>query len=81
MDEIEKILKEKPIIIPRTLFNYYSRLGITSDELIILIYIIDKGDKITYNPEDISLSLGMDKYKIMEILNNLNEKKIISITV
>lgn len=81
MDEIEKILKEKPIIIPRMLFNYYSRLGITSDELIILIYIIDKGDKITYNPEDISLSLGMDKYKIMEILNNLNEKKIISITV
>jgi len=81
MEEVEKILKEKPIVLPRYLFNYYLRLGITSDELIILIFIIDKGDKIIYNPEDIALSLGMDKFKVMEILNNLNEKKIISISV
>ena len=75
------MLREKPIILPRYLFNYYLRLGITSEELIILIFIIDKGDKIVYNPEAISLALGMDKYKVMEILNNLNEKKIITITV
>ena len=81
MEEIEKLLKEKPIIIPRFLFNCYLRLGITSDELIVLIFIIDKGDKIIYNPEDIGLSLGLDKFKVMELLNNLNEKKIISILV
>ena len=81
MNEIEQVLREKPIILPRYLFNYYLRLGITSEELIILIFIIDKGDKIVYNPEAISLALGMDKYKVMEILNNLNEKKIITITV
>ena len=81
MENVEKILKEKPIILPRFLFNYYLRLGITSDELIILIFIIDKGDKIIYNPEDIACSLGMDKFKVMELLNNLNEKKIISISV
>jgi len=81
MEEVEKILKEKPIVLPRFLFNYYLRLGITSDELIILIFIIDKGDKIVYNPEEIALSLGMDKFKVMELLNNLNEKKIISIIV
>ena len=81
MEEIEKVLKEKPIILPRFLFNYYIRLGITSDELIVLIFIIDKGDKIIYDPEDIANSLGMDKFKVMELLNNLNEKKIISISV
>ena len=81
MNEIEQVLREKPIILPRYLFNYYLRLGITSEELIILIFIIDKGDKIVYNPEAISLALGMDKYKVMEILNNLSEKKIITITV
>lgn len=81
MEQLEEILHEKPIVIPRYLFNYYLRLGITAEELIILIYIIDKGDKIVYNPEDISKSLGIDKYKAMELLNNLNEKKIISITV
>ena len=81
MEEVEKLLKEKPILLPRFLFNYYLRIGITSDELIVLIFIIDKGDKIIYNPEDIASSLGMDKFKVMELLNNLNEKKIISISV
>lgn len=81
MEQLEKIIKEKPIVLPRFLFNYYLRLGITSDELIILIFIIDIGDKVVYNPESIALSLGMDKFKVMEILNDLNEKKIISISV
>ncbi len=81
MDEIEKLLKEKPIVLPRCLFRCYLRLGITAEELIILIFIIDSGDRIVYNPESISNALGLDKYKVMEILNNLNEKKIISITV
>ena len=40
MNEIENILKEKPIILPRYLFNYYLRLGITPEELIILIFEI-----------------------------------------
>ena len=51
MDNIEKLLKDRPIIVPRYLFNYYLRLGITAEELIVLIFIIDKGDMIVYNPE------------------------------
>lgn len=50
MNEIENILKEKPIVLPRYLFNYYLRLGITPEELIILIFIMDKGNKVIYNP-------------------------------
>ncbi len=81
MNELEMLLKEKPIVLPHYLFNYYIKLGITPEELIILIFIIDKGDKIVYNPEAISSALSIDKYKVMEILNSLNEKKVISITV
>ena len=81
MEGFERLLKDRPIVLPRYLFNYYLRLGITSEELIILIFVIDEGDKVVYNPEVIASSLGMDKYKVMELLNNLNEKKIISITV
>ena len=76
MDEIEKVLREKPIVLPRYLFNYYQRLGITPEELIILIFVIDIGDKIVYNPEVIATSLRIDKYRVMELLNSLNEKKI-----
>lgn len=81
MEELEVLLREKPIILPRYLFKYYLRLGITAEELIILIFIIDKGDKIVYNPEEIGNCLGLDKYKVMELLGSLDEKKIISITV
>lgn len=81
MEEFEKLLKDKPIVLPRFLFNYYQRLGITAEELIILIFVVDMGDKIIYNPEIIANELNLDKYKVMEILNNLNEKKILSITV
>lgn len=81
MEKVVEILKMKPIVLPRYLFNYYLRLGITAEELIVLIFVIDKGYKVVYDPETISQSLSMDKYKIMEILNNLNEKKIISIIV
>ena len=81
MEQLEELLREKPIILPRYLFKYYLRLGITAEELIILIFVIDMGDKIVYDPEAISTALGMDKYKVMELLNSLNEKKIISITI
>lgn len=81
MEGLEKILRMKPIVLPRYLFNYYLRLGITAEELIILIFVIDEGDKVIYDPSSIGESLGMDKYKVMELLNNLSEKKIISITV
>lgn len=81
MEELEEILKEKPIILPRYLFNYYVRLGLTEEELIILIFVIDRGEKAEYNPEAISNALCMDKYKVMELLNSLSEKKLISIVV
>ena len=81
MEGLEKILRMKPIVLPRYLFNYYLRLGITAEELIILIFVIDEGDKVIYDPSSIGESLGMDKYKVMELLNNLSEKKIISIIV
>lgn len=81
MEQIEEILKQKPIMLPRYLFNYYIRLGITTEELIILIFVIDRGDKAEYNPESISNALYIDKYKVMELLNSLCEKKIISISV
>lgn len=81
MEHIEELLKEKPIILPRYLFKYYIRLGITTEELMILIFVIDSGDKAEYNPESIANSLYMDKFKVMELLNSLNEKKIIEIVV
>ena len=75
------ILKEKPIIIPKVLLRNYKKINITEEELIILICLIGIGDKVPYNPSIFEHELGMDKFKGIEILNNLSEKGIINIKV
>lgn len=75
-NKVIDILKEKPIIIPRVLFKNYKKLNITEEELIALIYIVNLGDKIVYNPSILTEDLDIDKYKAMQILNNLSEKKL-----
>lgn len=77
--KIIELLKEKPLIIPKKLFLNYKKLNITEEELIVLIFIINIGDKIIYNPQMIVDSLSIDKYKVMDILNNLASKNIITI--
>ena len=77
--KIIELLKEKPLIIPKKLFLNYKKINITEEELIVLIFIINIGDKIIYNPQMIVDSLSIDKYKVMDILNNLASKNIINI--
>ena len=82
MDEkIELLLKEKPYFIPSILFKNYRYLDISEQELVILIFLINTSWPIIYNPDIIANELNMDKLNVMELLNNLNEKKIINIKV
>lgn len=81
MENIIEVIKEKPIVIPRILFRDYKKLNINEEELIILMYIIDLGNRVVYNPDIFVKNLGFDKFKAMQIISNLVEKKIISITV
>lgn len=74
-------LKEKPIIIPRVLFQNYKKLNITAEELIVLICIIDQGNKILYNPLYFVEKIDLDKYDVMQIINDLAEKGIIEVKV
>lgn len=74
-------LKEKPIIIPKILFKYYKKLNITEEELILLICTIQAGSKIIYNPSFFTEEIDMDKYKAMQLINDLAEKGTIEIKV
>ncbi len=81
IEVITDILKEKPIIIPKVLLKYYTKLNITEKELIILICIINKGDKIVYDPGLFTEEIGMKPYEAMQILNDLSEKAILEVKV
>ena len=80
-EKIVNLLASKPLIVPRILFQNYKKINITEEELIILICLINIGEKIPYNPESISKELGMDKFKCMQMISSLEEKNIISIKV
>ena len=80
-NKLIELLQEKPIIVPKIIFNKYKKLNITEEELILLIYMINMGNKVTYNPELFSKELDINKYKVMELINSLFEKQIINIIV
>ena len=63
-DMVLDFMKQRPVVIPRVLFTNYKKLNITLEELVILIYFIDTGDKFLYNPDVIVNDLGLDKYLI-----------------
>lgn len=73
------LLKQSPLFIPKILLKNYKSLNITEEELIILIVLINEGEKIIYNPTLLTEELDFDKYKGMQLLNDLTEKNIISI--
>ncbi len=80
-NKVIDILKEKPLIIPQVLFKNDKKLDISEEELIVLIYIINLGNTIVYNPGIFVEDLDLDKYKVMEIITSLTEKNIIDIKV
>ena len=80
-EKLINYLKEKPIIIPRVLLTNYSKLNITAEELIVLIYLMDKGNNIIYDINLFVKELSLTKRKVIELINNLVEKNILNITI
>lgn len=75
------LIKDKPIVIPKILFNNYRLLGINDTEFIVVMLIIYLGGKVIYNPEEFSKELNISKHEIMKIINDLMEKNILSLIV
>ena len=80
-DNLLTILKQKPITIPQVLFQNYKNLNLTPEEFLVLIYILNIGDKIPYNPELFATGLSLNKLKVMELINNLSEKNVLNIKI
>ena len=80
-DNLLTILKQKPITIPQVLFQNYKNLNLTPEEFLVLIYILNIGDKIPYNPELFATGLSLNKLTVMELINNLSEKNVLNIKI
>jgi DNA replication protein len=76
-NNILNLLQDKPIVVPRILFNNYKKLNIDEEELIIIMLIVSLGNKIEYNPDVFVQELNFDRHKVMKIINSLKEKNIL----
>jgi len=80
-NNVLNLLQDKPIVVPRILFNNYRKLNITEEELVVIMLIISLGNKIEYNLDVFVNELSMDRHNIMKIISNLVSKNILSIDV
>ena len=77
INKVERIIKERDIIIPSLLFYNYKELNIDAEEVLLLAYLIN-GD-MTFNPKKISENLSMELSYLMELINKLTNSNLLSI--
>ena len=81
MNNIINLVKDKPLFIPRILLNNYKKLGISDEELIIIMIIMSYGDKVIYDPEMFAKEINGNKRNVMMLIDSLCDKNILSITI
>ncbi len=74
--KIIDILKDGNIIIPKLLLTNYKKLKMTDEEFIVLVYLLNNRE---FDPERISRDLELKTVDVLNIINNLTKKDIISL--
>lgn len=73
------LLKDRPFYMPRILLNNYKKLEITDEELIIIMVVMNYGDKVLYDPELFAKEINVNKHQVMKIINSLFDKSIFTL--
>ena len=81
MNNIVSLIKDKPIFIPRVLLSNYKELGINEQELIVIMVIMNYGDKVVYDPELFAKDMGDNKRHVMMLIDALCDKNILSLII
>lgn len=74
-------LQEGNIVIPFHLLKNYKNMGLDNEEFILLIGLIGEGNKFPYDIQSLSDKMNLDKGLILDLIDRLNNKNIINITV
>lgn len=77
MKQLIEVMQTRSYQIPGFIFNNYKKLKMTEKELIVLIYMYNM--QVYFNPKAISNDLGMKMENVLDIVQSLEEKNIISI--
>ena len=78
-DKLQHFLSQKIVTIPLFLFQNMDKFSITAEEFIFLMYLKDKGEKFTFNPIEIEEETSFDKMKVLQLISNLTDKKLLNL--
>ncbi len=79
MEKIINLLENGTISCPRLLLLNYKSLKMTSEELILIIYLLNETD--IFNPKKIADEMHLTMPDVLELVNGLEEKGILTISV
>ena len=76
---LNKVIKEKTYNVPSFILKNYEKLNLTAEEVLVLIVLYNHYGKISYDINKLLEEINLEKYKLMQLISSLEEKKIISI--
>lgn len=81
MSTIYDWMKHGQTMVPNIIFNMYSQLNLSSDELVVIIYLLSRlsQQREVRDIETFSHNLGWDMTRVMTVLNQLTEKDYLTI--
>lgn len=75
------IIKDGNIVIPMYLLKHYKELKLELNEFIFLMYLYNRGDHFSFDPNSFSIDLSMDLTEVMNLTSNLTDKGFITVEV
>lgn len=79
--QLQTILETKTVQIPLYLYQEREKLSLDTENFFFLMYLVSEGKKIKFNPANIEKDLRVDLEYVMERIEELSEKKLISVDV
>ena len=80
-NKIIEILKQRDYVVPSFLIKNYIKLGISAEDTILLIYLINISGEIICDYQKFSNDLNVDLKTVMQRINELLESKLIEIEI
>lgn len=77
-EKVIQLLKTHDFTIPQLLFFKYQELNMTLEELHFIIYLMNTKD-LAFNPKKFSSELGTSMPEVLELVNNLMNKDLLSL--
>lgn len=81
MDKLINVLKSGSIVVPLYLLKSYKELNIELNDFIFLMYLYNKGNNFSFDPNKISNDLGISIKDVLTSVNTLSEKHLIEVKV